>query len=57
MKQVMCNWTPHCENMYCVHRRPHLQILMEKGNRNKYCNSMASNCGCENKSVRCVKVK
>jgi len=51
--KVMCNWTPHCENVYCAHRRPHTTIKIDMIHN---CNRIKAWCPSEDKWVKCVKV-
>ena len=57
VKKVMCNWTPHCENIYCVHRYPHTPYPAPSKNGNPQCEDKGVFCQSENRAVNCVSVK
>lgn len=57
MKQVMCNWSPHCENVYCVHRHPHTPYPSPTKNRNPQCEDNGVFCSFKDRVVNCVPVK
>ncbi len=57
MTRVMCNWVPHCENIYCVHRYPHNSYPSASKNRNPECEDKGVFCQSENRAVNCVPVK
>ncbi len=58
MKEVMCNWTPHCENTSCPHHYPHSPIAgtdTEFGH--PQCEDKGTFCYSENRAVNCVEVR
>jgi len=55
--RLMCNWAPHCENIYCVHRHPHNAYPALSKNGNPQCEDKGVFCHSENRAVNCVPVK
>jgi len=55
--KVMCNWAPHCENIYCVHRHPHSAYPNPSKNGKPQCEDKGVFCYSENRDVNCVEVR